>query len=200
MDSAARSSSSSATALSIDWTTGADGAENARAQLQPLVYEELRRIARLYLRRERPDHTLQATALVHEAYLRIIDQRSVDWRNRAQFIGLAATMMRRVLINYARERSAAKRGGGAKRVSLTVAEGVAESPAVDVVALHEALENLEAIDPRKSRIVELKFFGGLTTVEAADVLEVSHATVERDWKLARAWLYDSLSSDRNSTS
>jgi len=200
MDSAARSSSSSATALLIDWTTGADGAENARAQLQPLVYEELRRIARLYLRRERPDHTLQATALVHEAYLRLIDQRSVDWRNRAQFIGLAATMMRRVLINYARERSAAKRGGGAKRVSLTVAEGVAESPAVDVVALHEALENLEAIDPRKSRIVELKFFGGLTTVEAADVLEVSHATVERDWKLARAWLYDSLSSDRNSTS
>jgi len=200
MDSAARSSSSSATALLIDWTTGADGAENARAQLQPLVYEELRRIARLYLRRERPDHTLQATALVHEAYLRLIDQRSVDWRNRAQFIGLAATMMRRVLINHARQRSAAKRGGGAERVSLTVAEGVAESPAVDVVALHEALENLEAIDPRKSRIVELKFFGGLTTVEAADVLEVSHATVERDWKLARAWLYDSLSPDRNSTS
>jgi len=180
----------------LDWTTGAAGAENARAQLQPLVYEELRRIARLYLRRERSDHTLQATALVHEAYLRLIDQRSVDWRNRAQFVGLAATMMRRVLINYARERSAAKRGGGAERVSLTLAEGVAESPAVDVVALHEALEQLEAIDPRKSRIVELKFFGGLTTVEAADVLQVSHATVERDWKLARAWLYDLLSSDR----
>jgi RNA polymerase sigma factor (TIGR02999 family) len=194
MDSAGRSSSSSATALLLEWSTGADGADNARSALQPLVYEELRRIARLYLRRERPDHTLQATALVHEAYLRLIDQRSVDWRNRAQFIGLAATMMRRVLINYARERSAAKRGGGAERVSLTVAEGMADSPAVDVVALHEALEQLEAIDARKSRIVELKFFGGLTTVETADVLEVSHATVERDWKVARAWLYDSLSS------
>lgn len=199
MDSAGRSSSSSATALLLEWSTGADGADNARSALQPLVYEELRRIARLYLRRERPDHTLQATALVHEAYLRLIDQRSVDWRNRAQFIGLAATMMRRVLINYARERSAAKRGGGAERVSLTVAEGMAESPAVDVVALHEALEQLEAIDARKSRIVELKFFGGLTTVEAADVLEVSHATVERDWKVARAWLYDSLSSGRGTS-
>ena len=196
MDSAARRSSSSATALLLDWTSGTSGAEDARAALQPLVYEELRRIARLFLRRERSDHTLQATALVHEAYLRLIDQRSVDWRNRAQFIGLAATMMRRVLINYARERSAAKRGGGAERVSLTLAEGVAESQAVDVVALHEALEQLETIDARKSRVVELKFFGGLTTVEAADVLQVSHATVERDWKLARAWLYDSLSSDR----
>jgi RNA polymerase sigma factor (TIGR02999 family) len=200
MDSAARSSSSSATALLLDWTTGAAGAENARAQLQPLVYEELRRIARLYLRRERSDHTLQATALVHEAYLRLIDQRSVDWRNRAQFIGLAATMMRRVLINYARDRAAAKRGGDVERVSLTLAEDVAESPAFDVIALNEALERLEAIDPRKSRIVELKFFGGLTTAETADVLELSHATIERDWKLARAWLYDSLSSERQSTS
>src|SRR5215831_11414100 len=196
MDSAARNTSSSATALLLDCAAGGTKADIARAALQPLVYEELRRIARLYLRRGRSEHTLQATALVHEAYLRLIDQRSVDWRNRAQFIGLAATMMRRVLINYARERSAAKRGGGAERVSLTLAEGVAESPAVDVVALHDALEQLEAIDPRKSRIVELKFFGGLTTVEAADVLDVSHATVERDWKVARAWLYDSLSSDR----
>jgi RNA polymerase sigma factor (TIGR02999 family) len=184
-------SSSSATALLLNWSAGVD---DARAELLPLVYEELRRIARGYLRRERSHHTLQATALVHEAYLRLIDQRSVDWRNRAQFVGLAATMMRRVLINYARERAAEKRGGNLERVSLTLAEGVAETPAVDVVALHEALERLEAFDPRKSRIVELKFFGGLTTDEAAEVLEVSHATIERDWKMARAWLYDSLSS------
>ena len=189
MDSAR--SSSSATALLLNWSAGVD---DARAELLPLVYEELRRIARDYLRRERSHHTLQATALVHEAYLRLIDQRSVDWRNRAQFVGLAATMMRRVLINYARERAAEKRGGNVERVSLTLAEGVVETPAVDIVALHEALERLEALDPRKSRIVELKFFGGLTTVEAAEVLEVSHATIERDWKMARAWLYDSLSS------
>ena len=188
-------SSSPATALLLNWSAGVD---DARAELLPLVYEELRRIAREYLRHERSHHTLQATALVHEAYLRLIDQRSVDWRNRAQFIGLAATMMRRVLINYARERAAEKRGGDVERVSLTLAEGVAETPAatraIDVVALDEALERLEARDPRKSRIVELKFFGGLTTVEAAEVLEVSHATIERDWKMARAWLYDSLSS------
>jgi len=193
MDRPVRSTSSSATVLLLNWTAGAVGAEAARAELLPLVYDELRRIARVYLRRERSHHTLQPTALVHEAYLRLIDQHSVDWRNRTQFLGLAATMMRRVLVNYARDRSAAKRGGGVERVTLAAAEGVADPPAVDVLALHEALERLQAVDVRKSRVVELKFFGGLTTDEAAEVLDVSHATVERDWTLARAWLYDSLS-------
>ena|SRR5215831_16249663 len=200
MDSAARNTSSSATALLLDCAAGGTKADIARAELLPLVYEELRRIARLYLRRERSHHTLQATALVHEAYLRLIDQHSVDWRNRTQFLGLAATMMRRVLINYARDRSAAKRRGDAEHVSLTAAEGVAEAPSFDVIALHDALERLEAIDARKSRVVELKFFGGLTTVETAEVLDVSHATVERDWTLARAWLYDSLSPSPESCS
>ena len=193
MDRPVRSTSSSATVLLLNWTAGAVGAEAARAELLPLVYDELRRIARVYLRRERSHHTLQPTALVHEAYLRLIDQHSVDWRNRTQFLGLAATMMRRVLVNYARDRSAAKRGGGVERVTLAAAQGVADPPAVDVLALHEALERLQAVDVRKSRVVELKFFGGLTTDEAAEVLDVSHATVERDWTLARAWLYDSLS-------
>ena len=195
MDSAARSSSS-ATVLLLDWSAGA---EEAHAELLPLVYEELRRIAHLYLRRERSDHTLQPTALVHEAYLRLIDQQSVDWRNRAQFVGLAATMMRRVLINYARDRSTDKRGGDARRVSITLAEEAVDPPAIDVLAVHEALERLESFDSRKSRVVELKFFGGLTTVEAAEVLGVSDATVERDWKLARAWLHDALSSGAEST-
>src|SRR5215470_3823061 len=148
MDGAARNTSSSATALLLDWSAGGARADTARAELLPLVYEELRRIARLYLRRERSHHTLQATALVHEAYLRLIDQRSVDWRNRAQFVGLAATMMRRVLINYARDRSAAKRGGDAERVSLTVAEELADAPPFDVIALHDALDRLEAVDAR----------------------------------------------------
>jgi RNA polymerase sigma factor (TIGR02999 family) len=192
-----RSTSSSATVLLLNWTAGDVGADAARAELLPLVYDELRRIARIYLRRERSHHTLQPTALVHEAYLRLIDQHSVDWRNRTQFLGLAATMMRRVLVNYARDRSAAKRGGAAERVSLTAADAVADPPPVDVLALHEALERLEAFDVRKSRVVELKFFGGLTTDEAAEVLDVSHATVERDWTLARAWLYDSLSASPN---
>jgi RNA polymerase sigma-70 factor (ECF subfamily) len=163
-------------------------------RLLPIVYGELRRLAASYLRRERPGHTLQPTALVHEAYVRLIDQRQIDWSNRAQFIGVAAVMMRRILVNHARDRIADKRGGGAEHVPLTLAgEGIG-APEVNLLDLHEALNDLSDSDPRKGRIVELKFFGGLTTEEIAETLGVSVATVERDWKFARAWLYQAISS------
>ena len=158
----------------------------------PIVYAELRRLAASYLSRERQGHTLQPTALVHEAYVRLIDQRQIDWNNRAQFIGLAAVMMRRILVNHARDRIADKRGGGAEHVPLTLAgEGIG-APEVDLLDLHEALNDLTETDPRKGRIVELKFFGGLTTAEIAENLGLSVATVERDWKFARAWLYRAM--------
>lgn len=168
------------------------GDQRALEEMTPLVYQELRRLARYYLRRERPGHTLQPTALVHEVYFRLIDQRRVDWRNRAQFLGLAASMMRRILVNHARDRAAARRGGGAEKVSLRFADEPAERPGVDVLALSRALDRLAAIDERKGRVVELKFFGGLTTEEIGHVLDVSVATVEREWSFARAWLYQDL--------
>jgi len=162
----------------------------------PIVYAELRRLAASYLSRERQGHTLQPTALVHEAYVRLIDQRQIDWTNRAQFIGLAAVMMRRILVNHARDRIADKRGGGAEHVPLTLAgEGIGALE-VNLLDLHEALNDLTATDPRKGRIVELKFFGGLTTAEIAEHLGLSVATVERDWKFARAWLYRAMAGDR----
>ena len=161
-------------------------------RMLPLVYDELHRLAAKYLARERPDHTLQPTALVHEAYLRLIDQRQVDWRNRAQFLGLAAGMMRRILMNHARDRAAAKRGGDARRVSLSLLEAPTGQPEVELIALDTALERLAALDPRKARVVELKFFGGLTTQEIGEVVQVSPATVEREWSFARAWLYAAL--------
>jgi RNA polymerase sigma factor (TIGR02999 family) len=167
--------------------------EDGPDRIQPIVYAELRRLAASYLRRERHGHTLQPTALVHEAYVRLIDQRQIDWTNRAQFIGLAAVMMRRILVNHARDRVADKRGGGAEHVPLTLAgEGIGAAE-VNLLDLHEALNDLTESDPRKGRIVELKFFGGLTTQEIADTLGISAATVERDWKFARAWLYKALS-------
>lgn len=175
-----------ATALLI--ASGA-GDQGARDRMLPLIYDELRRIAAEYLRRERRSHTLQPTALVHEAYIRLIDQRQVDWTNRAQFIGLAAVMMRRILVNHARDRIAAKRGGAAERVPLTIVAEQIGTPEVDFLGLHEALERLAALDARKSQIVELKFFGGLTTKEIAATVGVSRATVEREWTFARAWLY-----------
>ena len=181
--------SAGATQLLIDL---AGGDEQALEQMTPLVYQELRRLARYYLRRERPGHTLQPTALVHEVYFRLIDQRRVDWRNRAQFLGLAASMMRRILVNHARDRAAARRGGGAEKVSLRFADEPAERAGVDVLALSRALDRLAAIDERKGRVVELKFFGGLTTEEIGHVLDVSVATVEREWSFARAWLYQEL--------
>jgi RNA polymerase sigma factor (TIGR02999 family) len=172
----------------------AGGDETAREEMLPLVYAELRRLAGGYMSRERAHHTLQPTALVHEAYLRLIDQHRVDWKNRAQFLGLAAVMMRRILVNHARDRAAAKRGGDAQRVSVSVADGLAQ-PELDLISLHDALERLSSVDPRKGQLVELKFFGGLTTEEIAEVLQVSTATVERDWTFARAWLYDALAGD-----
>ena len=165
---------------------------SAAEQLQTVVYEELRRLARAYMRRERRDHTLQPTALVHEAYARLVKQRNVDWHNRTQFLGLAAVMMRRVLVNHARDRVAAKRGAGAHRVSLTSVEDASPGPAVEILAVHEALEKLASIDPRKARIVELKFFGGLTTQEIGEAVGLSIATVEREWTFSRAWLYDAV--------
>jgi len=170
-----------------------DPAEAAPDRLSPVIYGELRRLAASYLRRERPGHTLQPTALVHEAYVRLLDQRKVDWSNRAQFLGLAAVMMRRILVNHARDRVAWKRGGGAEHVPLTLAgEGIG-AVEVDLLDLHEALERLSQTDARKGRIVELKFFGGLTTDEIAETLGISAATVERDWKFARAWLHGAIS-------
>ena len=175
------------TQLLINWN---DGDKVALDEMLPLVYQELRRIAVNHLRRERPDHTLQPTALVHEAYLRLIDQRHVSHQSRTQFFGLASEMMRRILVNHARHRQAGKRGGSAAiRVSMQVAVNSLEPENVNLVALDDALETLAAIDPRKGRIVELKFFGGLTTKEIAEVLEVSDATIENDWSMARAWLY-----------
>jgi RNA polymerase sigma factor (TIGR02999 family) len=176
----------------LDAHPGSRVNEHARDQMLPLVYDELRRLARAFLARERSGHTLQATALVHEAYLRLVVQRQVDWTNRAQFIGVAAVMMRRILVNHARDRAADKRGGEGERVSLSLAGAIGEAPSVDLIALHDALDALAAIDARKSRVVELKFFGGLTIAEIAEVMELSTATIEREWSFSRAWLYDAL--------
>jgi len=170
-----------------------DGDQSALEELMPLVYAELRRLATNYLRRERAGHTLQPTALVNEAYLRLVEQKSAHWQNRAQFYGIAAQLMRRILVDHARLKHAEKRGGAEqKRLSITGAKGISEKPDLDVLALHEALEELAVIDPQQARIVELKFFGGLSIEEAAEVVGVGHATVERDWKMARAWLRHKL--------
>jgi len=176
----------SVTQLLVDWSKGD---RKALDKLMPLVYSELYRQAGNYLRRERVGHTLQPTALVNEAYLKLIDQKNAKWQNRAQFFGVAAQLMRRVLVDHARARQAEKRGGAdQQRLSITSAERVVKQPGVDLLALHEALNQLAALDPQQERIVELKFFGGLSIEETAEVLGVGHATVERDWKMARAWL------------
>ena len=167
-------------------------------QILPLVYEELRRLALYHLGRERKDHTLQATALVHEAYLRLVNQRQVDWKNRAQFLGLASEIMRRILVNHARGRVASKRGGHAQRVSLSVVDQSSKDHEVDIIVLDDALSKLMDRDERKSKVVELKFFGGLTNDEIAEVLQISVATVEREWTLARAWLFRALSGGSSS--
>lgn len=174
------------TQLLIEWS---NGDKEALDQMMPLVYSELRRIAASYLRRERMDHTLQPTALVHEAYVKLIDQQRANWQNRAQFFGVAAQIMRRILINHANERVAAKRGGGALKVSLSEAESQMEVTDASLLALDESLTRLAQIDARKSRIIELKFFGGLKIEEIAAVMQLSHATIEREWALARAWLH-----------
>src|SRR5260221_6412079 len=163
------------TQLLVDWSKGDQA---ALEKLMPLVYSELRKLASNYLRRERQEHTLQPTALVNEAYLKLIDQRNAKWQNRAQFYGVAAQLMRRILVDHARSHQADKRGGaGQPRLSITSVEHIVQDPEVDLLALHEALEELTRIDPQQGRIVELKFFGGLSIDEAAEVLGIGHATV-----------------------
>jgi len=193
MSEGEESKSSNITDLLIGW---GNGDRRALDEMLPLVYDELRRLASHYLSRENPGHTLQTTALVHEAYVRLIDQRRVDWKNRAQFLGVAARVMRHILLNHARDRSAAKRGGNAQRVSLSMAVDFFNEPDVSLIALDEALSKLSELDPRKSRVVELKFFGGMTMDEIAEVLQISTATVERDWSLARAWLFRAMKGDQ----
>jgi len=173
-----------------DWSEGSEGAS---ARLMPLVYEELRRLAREYLRRERADHTLQATALVHEAYLRMVDEKNVTWKDRAHFYGIAARLMRRILVDHARAHNAAKRGGLEQKLQLDEARDLPATGATDLVALDGALESLARTYPRKSEVVELKFFGGLEANEIAEVLQVSEKTVLRDWSFAKLWLCRELS-------
>ena len=171
------------------------GDAQALERLAPLVYAELRRIARRALARERRDHTLQSTALVHEAFLKLVDQRNVHWQSRAQFFGLAAQLMRRILVDHARRVGTSKRGGDAATISLEVAGDVPDATArhvADVFLLDAALRKLEAFDPGQGRVVELRFFGGLTIEETADLLGVSTMTIKRDWAVARAWLYREL--------
>lgn len=165
-------------------------------ELMPLVYDELRRIAARYLERERPDHTLQPTGLVHEAYLRLVNQKQVDWRNRAQFFGLAASMMRRILVNHAEAKRAEKRGGKREKISLDEVTIVLREDMIDLLELDQALHRLEKFDKLKSEIVELKFFGGLTIEEIAELTQTSTATVEREWAFARGWLYKNLSEQK----
>src|SRR5690349_10802812 len=164
------------------------GDREALDQLTPLVYNELRRLAKAYLRRERPDHTLEGTALVHEAYLRLIDQRQVEWKSRSQFFGLAAELIRRILVDHARARVAAKRGGGSFKLSLDDAIAPPQEKDLDLVALDDALQALARTDPQQSRIVELRYFGGLTIEETAETVGVSVATIKRDWVMAKAFL------------
>src|SRR5262252_7488730 len=161
-------------------------------QLLPIVYQELRRMAGNYLRQENPGHTLQPTALVHEAWLRLIDQTRVDWRNRAQFFGVAAQMMRRILVDHAKAKHREKRGGDAVKLSLDDAINLSQERAADLLALDEALGELTRVDERKSRVVELRYFGGFGVEETAQILGVSPETVMRDWKMAKAWLYQSI--------
>jgi len=164
------------------------GDENALNELLPLVYNELRRVAANQLKSERGDHTLQATALVHEAYIRLLEQKEVDWRNRAHFFSIASEMMRRILVNYAVQRNAKKRGDGATKIALDEAISFANQRDFDLVSLDDALKNLEKFDEKQAKIVELRFFGGLTIEETAEVLEISDSTVKREWRMAKAWL------------
>jgi RNA polymerase sigma-70 factor, ECF subfamily len=178
------------TQLLVAW---GDGDQSALDKLMPLVYDELHRMAHRYMAQERAEHTLQTSALVNEAYVRLIDQKNVRWQNRAQFFGIAATSMRRILVGYARRRKRAKRGDGAIQISLDEAAILSNERASEMVAIDEALESLAAVDPRKSQIVELRFFGGLSIDETAEVLHVSPGTVMRDWTLAKAWLRQEIS-------
>ena len=177
------------TQLLVAWS---DGDQKALDELFPLVYEELRQMARRQMRRERPGHTLRTTALVNDAYLRLVDQREVRWQNRAHFFAIAAQMMRRILVDHARAKRYEKRGGGAAHVPLEEAAVLAEGKAAEILALDEALKALAELDERRARVVELRYFAGLSNEEIAEVLKVSTNTVTRDWNMARAWLYHEL--------
>lgn len=180
------------TGLLVAWS---EGDQEAYDKLVPLVYDELHRLAHRYMSGERPGHTLQTTALVGEAYLRLVKQK-VRWQNREHFFAIAAQLMRRILVDHARAHAYAKRGGGAPEIELNEAMVMAKDRAAEMVALDDALEKLKAFDARKARVVELRFFGGLTVDEAARVLGVSPNTVDRDWSTARAWLYKEVTSDK----
>jgi RNA polymerase sigma-70 factor, ECF subfamily len=173
-----------------------EGKSQVVDDILPLIYDELRSLASNYLRRERSDHTLQPTALVHEAYIKLIDQTQVKWQNRAHFFGIAANIMRRILVDHARKHHADKRGGDAEKLPLEEEILiVSEGKSAELLALDEALENLAKIDPQKSKIVELRYFGGLSVEETAEVLGVSEITVKRHWRMAKAWLYGQLAND-----
>jgi RNA polymerase sigma-70 factor (ECF subfamily) len=190
-----RRSSEGITQLLKRWSSGD---AKALEQLMPLVYEELHRIAESYLRRERREHTLQPTALVNELYLKFFDQHSMSWQNRAQFFGVAAQFMRRILVDHARAHYSSKRGGDRYCVSLKNIPAFGAQPDADLLALHDVLNHLEEIDPDQARIVELRFFGGLTIKETAEVMHISHATVEREWRTAKAFLKKELTKVKNS--
>jgi len=179
------SSPNDITALLVDWS---NGDQLALEKLLPLVERELHRLAHSYMRREDPNHTLQTTALIHETYLRLVDQKKVQWQNRAHFFGIAAQIMRRILLNYARDQNRLKRGGRAIHVSLSEATVMPAEKDRELIALNDALIRLEGIDERKARVVELRYFGGLSVEEVAEVLNLSPITVMRDWKFAKAWL------------
>lgn len=178
------------TELLAEWR---EGNQSALDELYPLVYDELHRLARRYMSRERKDHTLQTTALINEAYVRLVDQKNVNWANRSHFFAISAQIMRRILIDHARRHAYAKRGGGAQQVSLEEVAALAPEQGRELMRLDEALKSLAERDPRRSQVVELRYFGGLNNEEIAGVLHVSENTVMRDWNMARAWLYQQLS-------
>jgi RNA polymerase sigma factor (TIGR02999 family) len=184
------------TQLLLEWSEGDRG---ALERMTPLVYGELHRLAHHYMNRERPGHTLQTSALVNEAFLRLVDQRNVKWNNRAHFFAIAAQMMRRILVDYARSNLYAKRGAGAVHVSLEHAQLISNEPSAEVTALDEALKKLETIDPHQARVVELKFFGGLTIAETAEAMRISIDMVKREWSTAKAWLYREMKSRTDDT-
>jgi RNA polymerase sigma-70 factor, ECF subfamily len=180
--------------LLLAWSEGEEG---AREQLIPLVYEELHRLAKRYMRKERSAHTLQTSALVNEAYLRLVGTKDVCWQNRAHFFAVSARLMRRILVDFARAKHDLKRGGGALQVSLEEALAVSPEPSADLIALDEALTRLALLHPRQAEVVEMRYFGGLSEEEVAQVLKVSLRTVQEDWRLARLWLFRELSRELN---
>lgn len=184
--------SENVTGLLIDWS---NGDQTAYERLVPLVYAELHRLAHRYMRRERADHTLQTTALVNEAYVRLVDQKTTRWQNRGQFFGICAELMRRILVDYARQQQYQKRGGGAHRVTLDETAQITDAKTADLVALDEALIRLAEFDARKARVVELRFFGGLNVEETAEVMGIHANTVIRDWSAARSWLYKAVTTE-----